>query len=266
MDSLDDLVLGGVLPMAVTSKGNILLRILQYVQRSILTCTSRCLICHKPHPPETLGVKPYVCMQAPCMCEFKLLDPYINAGVDIFLELQRSPEVLDLLISLAFSCFSAGGKHFPELIPPRVEAWSREPGVGYVTADEGDASGHTVRGMDTKFVSLFTREGLTDKEDDTTIYLELANGERFEVDKVTDDLTMLVKRPFRPTAQGQGGIMEYGVARYFLFDSTVGSKTTRSSQILSMLKVLPSVAEMRACGSSAELQTMLNRLHPCAYT
>jgi hypothetical protein len=79
---------------------NMLLRLLHFVCEQVEVATQRCMVCHRPM--DFIGVKPFVCSQSLCVHQFENL----NLGANIELEVEKNPEVVDLLVSLAFHHFS----------------------------------------------------------------------------------------------------------------------------------------------------------------
>ena len=75
---------------------NQLLRLLHVVRQQIELAAHFCLVCHQP--VEVLGVKPFVCDNPLCIHQFEDL----SLGANPDLEVERNPEVVDLLISLCF--------------------------------------------------------------------------------------------------------------------------------------------------------------------
>ena len=75
---------------------NQFLRLLHVVRQQIELAAHFCLVCHQP--VEVLGVKPFVCDNPLCIHQFEDL----SLGANPDLEVERNPEVVDLLISLCF--------------------------------------------------------------------------------------------------------------------------------------------------------------------
>jgi hypothetical protein len=89
----------------------------EFVRATLVDIAKRCVICNAPHALELQ--KPTICANQLCSFQFTSL----GLGVDVERELQRAPEVVDLLI-----CFTAAGTLQPERFSPFPDVQRRVAG------------------------------------------------------------------------------------------------------------------------------------------
>src|SRR5690606_36014946 len=99
------------------AESNYLIRILEFVEQTIVTCTITCMICNSRL--EYAGFKPVVCNDRLCLYKYEEL----GLGVDLSSEIRNNPEVTDLLISFAAAATSCDRIElcFPENVCARLK-------------------------------------------------------------------------------------------------------------------------------------------------
>jgi hypothetical protein len=118
----------GVHPLSGLAPKNFLLRILEYIETTIATCTITCMICNKML--EYAGLKPVVCNSRLCLYKYEEL----GLGVDLAAEIRNDTHVVDLLIS--FAAAAAGHDRIDLCYPENVSIVDRSSGeeLSFMTA------------------------------------------------------------------------------------------------------------------------------------
>jgi len=103
-------------------KKNYMYALLEFIEHTIKTCASKCLICGKDM--SFVGVKPTVCDSTLCVFRFKLKF-YINflsheqygLGVDLESSIKQFPDIVDLMISMGVAAANSTNPKFNPFEP-----------------------------------------------------------------------------------------------------------------------------------------------------
>lgn len=101
-----------------------IVRAMLFAETVLMQANKYCLVCCKPM--EFSGVKPAICNRA--LCKTAVED--FGVGFDIVSELRDNPELVDLLITFAYSACMAGSLHFVVPINVSAEDSSQVDGSG----------------------------------------------------------------------------------------------------------------------------------------
>src|SRR5690606_9544416 len=97
------------------------------IDNAMRTCPSKCRICGNDLPYT--GLKPSVCNNRLCVFRFvqNLVNPYTNSheefglGVDLESELKKNPDLVDLMISMAYAACQSSNSRFNPFNPVFIE-------------------------------------------------------------------------------------------------------------------------------------------------
>ncbi|KZT05739.1 uncharacterized protein LAESUDRAFT_726677 [Laetiporus sulphureus 93-53] len=80
-----------------------------YLIRRLMLCSRYCIVCHDRLNTEYETLKPYVCDSRLCTYQYY----FLNRGLSLEYEIRANPEVVDLLVSLAFVAAREGALDNP---------------------------------------------------------------------------------------------------------------------------------------------------------
>jgi len=98
------------------ARTNFLIRVLNFVENSIVTCGIRCLMCDSAL--EFPSFKPVICDKVKCTKQYQ----EDGMGFDLLSEIKSSGDVVDLLIS--FACAAVGNKRIDFFYPEKIAHWT----------------------------------------------------------------------------------------------------------------------------------------------
>ncbi|KAJ3022703.1 hypothetical protein HKX48_005473 [Thoreauomyces humboldtii] len=139
-DSLENLVVTTAQSPAASSMAqpwneyyNFPLLALRYVLRRLMLSSKFCLVCHRELSSEFEALKPYVCERS--LCTYQYME--LGLGPSIELEILHHPNVVDMLVSLAYT---ASTNNLLTPFPHGIgyETMSHTSGLGFISARRGN--------------------------------------------------------------------------------------------------------------------------------